>query len=59
MNNNSNMDKGRLTFGNKISRKRQLQLARMKKRRHVTGDGDTIINSDSDTIINTDRHNTI
>ena len=61
------MDKGRLTFGNKISRKRQLQLARMKKRRHVTEDGDTIINSDSDTIINsdhdtiinTDRHNTI
>ena len=65
MNNNFNMDKGRLTFGNKISRKRQLQLARMKKRRHVTEDSDTIINSDSDTminsdhdtIINTDRHN--
>ena len=59
MNNNFNMDKGRLTFGNKISRKRQLQLARMKKRRHVTEDGDTIVNSDHDTIINTDRHNTI
>ena len=66
MNNNFNMDKGRLTFGNTISRKRQLQLARMKKRRHVTEDSDTIINSDSDTIINsdhdtiinTDRHNT-
>ena len=51
MNNNFNMDKGHLTFGNKISRKHQLQLARMKKRRHVTEDGDTIINSDSDTII--------
>ena len=67
MNNNFNMDKGRLTFGNKISRKCQLQLARMMKRRHVTEDGDTIINSDSDTIINsdhdtiinTDRHNPI
>ena len=30
----------------------------MKKRRHVTEDGDTIINSDSDTIINTDRQYT-
>ena len=58
MNNNFSMDKGRLTFGNTISRKRQLQLARMKKRRHVTEDGDTIINSDSDTIINSD-HDTI
>ena len=66
MNNNFNMDKGCRTFGNTIYRKRQLQLARVKKRRHVREDGDTIINSDSntiinsdhDTIINTDRHNT-